>query len=87
MANPTPADQITLNDDTLDLLKGISTATIATLLYKKGFRTCYIQGVAPLGAGQDRMVGPAFTLRYIVARRHRSADSLSRTRPPAARCD
>ena len=68
MANPQPADQIALNNDTLKLLKGISTATIATLLYKKGFRTCYIQGVASLGSGQDRMVGPAFTLRYIVAR-------------------
>lgn len=68
MANPRPANQITLQNDTLDRLRAISTATIATLLFKKGFRSCYIQGVSPLGAGHDRMVGPAFTLRYIVAR-------------------
>ncbi|WP_226782499.1 ribonuclease activity regulator RraA [Oceaniglobus trochenteri] len=67
MANPKPAKDLPLNPDTLTLLKEASTATVATLLYKKGFRNCYVQGVAPLGEGK-RMVGPAYTLRYIVAR-------------------
>ncbi|KKK51132.1 hypothetical protein LCGC14_3118020 [marine sediment metagenome] len=68
MPNPRPAADIPLGPDTLDRLKGVSTATVATLLYKKGFRNCYVQGVMPLANRSDRMVGPAFTLRYIVAR-------------------
>jgi regulator of RNase E activity RraA len=65
---------------TIDALRGISTATIATLLYKRGFRNAYVQGVAPLGAG-PRMVGPAFTLRYIAARE--DTDPLTAFRDPA----
>lgn len=68
MANPQPARDISLDSQTLTRLKGISTATVATLLYKKGFRNCYVQDVQPLAEGQSRMVGPAFTLRYIAAR-------------------
>lgn len=49
------------------LLK-ISTATIATCLYKKGFRNQYIQNVLPLSPLKESMVGEAFTLRYIPAR-------------------
>ena len=68
MPNPRPAADIPLAPKTLPRLKEISTATIATLLYKKGFKNCYIQGVSPLAADSPRMVGPAFTLRYIAAR-------------------
>ena len=50
------------------VLRRTSTATIATLLYKRGFRNCYIQGVGRLGPVKPRMVGEAFTLRYIAAR-------------------
>ena len=46
----------------------ISTATVATLLFKRGLRNQFIQGVAPLKKGKHNMVGPAFTLRYIPAR-------------------
>jgi regulator of RNase E activity RraA len=49
------------------LLK-VSTATIATCLYKKGLRNQYIQNVKPLKKGKPTMVGEAFTLRYIPAR-------------------
>ena len=52
---------------TIDKLRGISTATISTILFKKGYRNPYVQGVLPLAKGK-RMVGPAFTLRYIPAR-------------------
>ena len=68
MPNPRPAADIPLKPETLDLLKSASTSTIATLLYKKGFRNCYVQGVAALSPRSERMVGPAFTLRYIVSR-------------------
>ncbi|MEM5477461.1 ribonuclease activity regulator RraA [Pacificibacter sp. AS14] len=68
MPNPKLAADLPLNSDTIELLKGVSTATVATLLYKKGFKSCFIQGVGPLQADTKRMVGPAFTLRYIAAR-------------------
>jgi regulator of RNase E activity RraA len=50
-------------------LKSVSTATIATALFERGFRNQMIQGVQPLGALKNgNMVGEAFTLRYIPAR-------------------
>jgi regulator of RNase E activity RraA len=49
-------------------LEQVSTASIATCLYKRGFRNQYIQEVVPLKPGRPVMVGEAFTLRYIPAR-------------------
>jgi regulator of RNase E activity RraA len=68
MANPQPAASLPLHPETLERLRGASTATVATLLYKRGYHNAYVQGVAPLGAGKPPMVGPAYTLRYIPAR-------------------
>src|SRR6202030_3564514 len=45
-----------------------STATVATALYKRGFRIQMIQDVHPLSADQPTLVGEAFTLRYMPAR-------------------
>lgn len=49
-------------------LKQVSTATIATALYKRGLRNQFIQNVSPIHDIKDVMVGEAFTLRYIPAR-------------------
>ncbi|HEV2276268.1 MAG TPA: ribonuclease activity regulator RraA [Acidobacteriaceae bacterium] len=50
-------------------LKRVSTATLTTQLFKRGFRNVFLQGVAILGDLPDgNMVGPAFTLRNIPAR-------------------
>ena len=49
-------------------LEGVSTATIATALFKRGLRNQMVQGVLPLSPRGRSMVGPAFTLRYIPAR-------------------
>ncbi|MCF2871176.1 ribonuclease activity regulator RraA [Octadecabacter sp. G9-8] len=68
MPNPAPADTITLSADTIQRLRGASTATIATLLYKRGYHNAYVQGVAPLSPDTPTMVGTAYTLRYIPAR-------------------
>src|SRR6202171_2772118 len=57
-----------LTDATRSKLKTISTATLATALFKRGFRTQSIQDVHPLGADQPALVGEAFTLRYMPAR-------------------
>jgi regulator of RNase E activity RraA len=57
-----------MNSETFDTLKRTSTASIATLLFKKGLRNQFIQGVGRLNPAGERMVGPVFTLRYIPAR-------------------
>lgn len=53
-------------------LKKVSTASIATALYKRGLRNQFIQGVVPVAPKDENMVGPAFTLRYIPAREDRN---------------
>lgn len=57
-----------LKPETLDLLRGVSTATLTTQLFKRGFRNVFMQGVRPLGTVAGNLVGPAFTLRNIPAR-------------------
>jgi regulator of RNase E activity RraA len=51
-----------------DKLQTVSTATICTALYKRGFRNQTIQNVRPLDPSKPTMVGAAFTLRYMPAR-------------------
>jgi regulator of RNase E activity RraA len=51
-----------------ELLKGVSTATLTTVLFKRGLRNTFIQGVFLLNPKAPRMVGEAYTLRYIPAR-------------------
>ncbi|HEY4201981.1 MAG TPA: ribonuclease activity regulator RraA [Devosiaceae bacterium] len=57
-----------LSSTTRDKLKHVSTASLATLLFKRGLRNQFIQDVHALGKKSENMVGPAFTLRYIPAR-------------------
>jgi len=49
-------------------LEAVSTATLTTVLLKKGLRNVWMRGVKPLRPGQGRLVGPAFTLRFVPAR-------------------
>jgi regulator of RNase E activity RraA len=51
-----------------EALKKVSTATLTTVLFKRGFRNVFIQGIFLLNRNAPRMVGEAFTLRYIPAR-------------------
>lgn len=57
-----------LKPETREKLKTVSTATICTALYKRGFRNQFIQDVHPLNPEAGPMVGEAFTLRYMPAR-------------------
>lgn len=57
-----------LSDHDIEALKGISTATITTILLKKGLRNIWMRGAKPLLPGQPRIAGPAFTLRFVPAR-------------------
>jgi regulator of RNase E activity RraA len=49
-------------------LELITTATITTVLLKKGLRNVWIRGSRPLTPQSKRIVGEAFTLRFVPAR-------------------
>jgi regulator of RNase E activity RraA len=49
-------------------LEQVSTATLTTVLLKKGLRNVWMRGTRPLSRGLPRVVGPAFTLRFVPAR-------------------
>jgi regulator of RNase E activity RraA len=51
-----------------DVLRRVSTATVTTMLLKKGIRHCWLKGAMPLASGAPRLVGPAFTLRFVPVR-------------------
>jgi regulator of RNase E activity RraA len=57
-----------LDKKAIDTLSGVSTATITTVLLKKGLRNIWVRGSRPLVSGQKRLIGPAFTLRFVPAR-------------------
>lgn len=59
---------MSLSNETREKLKGVSTATLCTALFKRGLRNQFIQDVRPLKFKGENMVGEAFTLRYIPAR-------------------
>ena len=59
---------MSLKPETRDKLKGVSTPTLCTALFKRGLRNQFIQDVRPLNPSLPTMVGEAFTLRYIPAR-------------------
>ena len=53
--------------DIVATLEKITTATITTLLLKKGLRNVWMRGTRPLDPGYPRIVGRAFTLRFVPA--------------------
>lgn len=69
-----------LQTETRDKLKKVSTASVATALYKRGLRNQFVQGVLPVERKPVRMVGQAFTLRYIPAREDRNPLTVFRSR-------
>src|SRR2546421_6680153 len=54
--------------DIVSPLRNVTTATVTTILLKKGLRNVWMRGTRPLDAGQPRLVGKAFTLRFVPAR-------------------
>lgn len=49
-------------------LAGVTTASLTTILLKKGLRNVWVRGARPIREGQGRVVGRAFTLRFVPAR-------------------
>ncbi len=56
-----------LTTEIRDILLQVSTATLTTAMFKRGFKNIYIQGAQRMNPGKN-MVGFAYTLRYIPAR-------------------
>jgi regulator of RNase E activity RraA len=56
------------DSDLFAALRQITTATITTVLLKKGVRRTWMKGTAPLRDGQSRVAGRAFTLRFVPLR-------------------
>ncbi|TWT14051.1 ribonuclease activity regulator RraA [Reyranella sp. CPCC 100927] len=59
---------MTTDSKIVDVLSQVTTATITTILLKKGLRNVWIRGTRPLRPGLPRLVGRAFTLRFVPAR-------------------
>jgi regulator of RNase E activity RraA len=57
-----------MDANTKKILEGISTATLTTVLLKKGLRNIWLRGAFPKQPGQKRIAGTAFTLRFVPAR-------------------
>ncbi|MEQ8355056.1 MAG: ribonuclease activity regulator RraA [Kiloniellaceae bacterium] len=60
-----------LSADVLAAYRTAATSSLCTLLFKRGIRSNFVQGVTAVGQSGRRgpnMVGQAFTLRYIPAR-------------------
>ena len=56
------------DDDRIARLSHVTTATLTTLLLKKGLRNVFLRGTKPIRTGQTRVVGRAFTLRFVPSR-------------------
>ena len=57
-----------LDPTTIATLSKVSTATLTTVLLKHGLRNVWMRGTKPMRPGQPRLVGEAFTMRFVPAR-------------------
>lgn len=57
-----------LDSSVMGKLVRTNSATLSTLLLKRGLRNTAIRGVRPIGSVERPMIGPAVTVRYIPAR-------------------
>ena len=57
-----------LDKTLIEALRAVTTATLTTVLLKKGIRRCWMRGPRALYNAGERIVGPAFTLRFVPAR-------------------
>jgi regulator of RNase E activity RraA len=57
-----------LDPQAAEALRGVCTATLTTVLLKKGLRNVWLRGTRPLRSDSTRLVGRAFTLRFVPAR-------------------
>jgi regulator of RNase E activity RraA len=61
-------EPLALDANVVQALSGVSTPTVTAVLLKKGLRNVWLRGTRPLTPDQPRLVGRAFTLRFVPAR-------------------
>ncbi|MFN3564720.1 MAG: ribonuclease activity regulator RraA [Burkholderiaceae bacterium] len=61
-------EPLPLDPKIVETLSAVTTATLTTVLLKKGLRNVWLRGARPLRPEQPRLVGRAFTLRFVPAR-------------------
>jgi regulator of RNase E activity RraA len=64
----TSALDMQLDSGAIAVLSQVTTATLTTLLLKRGLRNVWLRGPRPIRSGLPRRVGRAFTLRFVPAR-------------------
>lgn len=57
-----------LDPPLVQALQAVTTATLTTVLLKRGLRNVWLRGTRPLHSAQSRLAGRAFTLRFVPAR-------------------
>jgi regulator of RNase E activity RraA len=62
-----------LSSATRDALLRVGTSTLTGILSRRGLRNMFLQDVWPIRPDVPRMVGPAFTMRFIPARQDKTA--------------
>ena len=62
------AQEAGVDRETIERLQRISTATLTMVLLKRGIRRTWMRGPAPVFPDAPRVVGPAFTVRFVPAR-------------------
>src|SRR5688572_8786298 len=65
---PMSVPSLPLDPQVVQALSGVSTATLTTVLLKHGLRNVWLRGTRPLAPGLPRIVGRAYTLRFVPAR-------------------
>ena len=68
MSNSPAPDPTSLDASVAEQLRQVSTATLTMVLLKRGVRTSWLRGVEPLTMMGGRIVGPAFTIRFVPGR-------------------
>ena len=68
MSQVDPAPEPAISPETVERLRAVGTATLTMQLLKRGLRRVWMAGPRPLAPGGPRLVGEAFTLRFIPAR-------------------
>ncbi len=68
MNNSPAPDPTPLDASVAEQLRQVSTATLTMVLLKRGVRTSWLRGVEPLTMMGGRIVGPAFTIRFVPGR-------------------
>ena len=61
-------EQAPLPSGVIERLKNVSSGSLTTELYKRGFLQCFLVGLRPLNASASRFAGEAFTMRFVPAR-------------------